>query len=427
MIFNKNLYFVFLFCLSAIFAGCTFVVNAQSINIDASRLVTHAEVYFSPRSGSFVEGSTFEVPIILNTKGNSINGIEVRINFDKNKLSIIKPSSGTSIISVWVEPPKYDNTKGAASYVGVIPDGIVTTRGLIGTITFKALATGRASISIENSSKLLQNDGLGTEVPFDGARAEYSIIPKAPEGLNIFSDTHPFQSEWYNNNNAIISWESEETVNGFSYELDNKPKTIPDNVIDTEDTTINYEGLTDGLWYFHIKANKKGVCGNTGDFLVRIDTSPPAEFKPEVNYLAASAILVDRALVSFFTTDNLSGVDHYEVGVIDKNQPFTESPVFIESQSPFQIPVANHGDLKVIVRALDKASNVRDVSIDLKSPSFITDFIKDYLVYILTAIILISLLGFIIHYILVHHIFKYLKTTWNKMQKDENRNKHSNK
>src|SRR3989338_6033844 len=79
MIFNKrkNIYWFWLIIL--LFAG--FSANAQIINVDANKLLVRSEVSLSPRSGSFVEGSTFQVPIFLNTKGRSINGIEVRIIF----------------------------------------------------------------------------------------------------------------------------------------------------------------------------------------------------------------------------------------------------------------------------------------------------------------------------------------------------------
>lgn len=385
-----------------------FSVNAETVNIDASKLLAHVEISLSPRSGSFVEGSTFQVPILLNTKGRSINGIEVRVNFDKDKLSIINPSSGISIIGVWVEPPKYDNTRGTASYVGVVPNGITTGSGLVGMITFKAKATGLAVISISSNSKILLNDGLGTETILDLVRAEYNILTKAPEGVQVYSETHPIQSDWYNNNTPVLSWVKDPGVTGFSFVLDNKPNTIPDNIIITEETTKTFEALPDGLWYFHIKANKNGTWGTTGDFLMRIDTAPPAEFKPEINFMVAAAILAERTLVSFFTTDNLSGIDHYEVGVIDKNQPPTESPVFVQAESPFQVPLIADGKLEVIVRAIDKAGNVRDESTDVRLPATLTKFVKDYLVYILIAIILLSFIMLILHYLVGHHIIRYI-------------------
>ena len=386
-----------------------FSSQAQDVNIDASKLLSHAEVYFSPRSGSFEEGSTFAVPILLNTKNRSINGLEIRINFDSSKLSIINQTGGVSIIGVWVEPPKYDNTKGTASYVGVIPGGITTAAGLVGTITFKAKSTGVATASIASNSKILLNDGLGTETVAEYGRASYTILAKAPEGVQIFSETHPYQTDWHTNNSPVLSWVKDAGVSGFSFELDSKPSTVPDNVVDTVESTTAFNNLNDGLWYFHIKAVKNNVWGNTGHFLVRIDTAPPAGFTPKIDYLMAAIILADRTLVSFFTTDNLSGINHYEVGVIDKNQPLTESPVFVEAVSPFQVPLQKDGKLEVIVRAIDNAGNVRDESVSVEAPLVITQFVKDYLVYILAGIILLGLVMLILHYLVGHHIIRVLR------------------
>ncbi len=405
-IFTKNNFLVILFL---IFSFSPLFVYAGVVNVDASKLLSHTEVTFSPRSGSFVEGSTFQVPIFVNTKGQSINGIEVRVNFDKDKLFIVNPTGGTSIIGVWVEPPGFDNTRGIASYVGVVPNGITTEAGLVGTITFRAKARGQAVVSVASNSKILLNDGLGTQTIVYQGRAEYSILGKAPEGVVVFSETHPIQENWYNNNSPVLSWVKDLGVAGFSYVLDNKPNTIPDNEIMTEETTKTFEKLSDGLWYFHIKANKGGIWGTTGHFLVRIDTAPPAEFTPETNYLVAAAVLAERTLVSFFTTDNLSGIDHYEVGVIDKNQPPTESPVFIQGESPFQVPLTPNGKLQVIVRAIDKAGNVRDESIDVQVPFFITKFVKDYLIYILLGIIFLGLILLILHYLVGHHIIRSIR------------------
>ena len=398
---------LFLIILLSFFAT-PFLMYAQTVNVDASKLLAHTEVSLSPRSGSFVEGSTFQVPILLNTRGRNINGIEVRVNFNKDKLSIVNPTGGTSIIGVWVEPPGYDNTRGTASYVGVVPNGITTQSGLIGTITFKAKAPGNAVVSISSNSNILLNDGLGTKTQVDLGRAEYTILTKAPEGVQIFSETHPIQSDWYNNNTPVVSWIKDSSVSGFSFELDNKPNTIPDNKVDEEGTTKIFNALSDGLWYFHIKASKGGIWGTTGHFLMRIDTAPPAEFTPETNYLVAAVVAAERTLVSFFTTDNLSGIDHYEVGIIDKMGPLTESPVFVQAESPFQVPLNAGGKLEVIVRAIDKAGNVRDESVDVKMPFVITRFIEDYLVYILIAIILLGFVMLILHYLVGHHIICYI-------------------
>jgi hypothetical protein len=366
-----------------------------------------------------VENSVFDIPILVNTRGSNINGIEIRIHFDSDRLEIVKPSSGLSIIGVWIEPPGYDNTRGLASYVGVVPNGITTNAGLVGTITFRAKKIGKAVVTFGQNSKVLLNDGQGTQAVVELGRAEYTIVPKAPEGVHIYSETHPFQSEWYNNNSPIVSWDRDIGVAGFSYTLDNKPSTVPDNVININETSKAFENLDDGLWYLHIKGIKNGAWGTTGHFLIHIDTAPPADFKPEVNFLLAAIISTERALVSFFTTDNLSGIDHYEVGVIDKSQPITVSPVFVQAESPFQVFVTDKNKLNVIVRAVDRAGNIRDVSVLVGPPSLFTKFIQDHLVYILLLIILVGLVSLILHYLVGHHIIRYLHKAMELVKREE--------
>lgn len=394
-------------------------IQAETIEMNGQKLIPSVEVSLSPQIGSFVEGSTFQVPILFNTNKQSVNGIEVHISYDKNKLSIIQPAGGTSAIGVWVEPPSYDNTRGVASYVGVVPAGIVTDSGLVGMITFKALSPGKATVSIDPKTKILISDGFGTSANVATTKSVYTILPKAPAGARVFSETHPFETRWYNNNSPVISWDKEQGVEGFSFVLDNKPTTIPKSAVMTEETTKGFEAQGDGIWYFHIKAYKNGVWGNTTHFLVRIDTTPPAEFTPENNYLLASVAVVKRTLVSFFTTDNLSGVDHYEVGVIDKSQSTTVSPSFVEAESPFQVPVTKSNSMEVIVRAIDKAGNTRDESLAVSAPFVITEYIREYAVYILLTIILLGLVMLVIHYMVGHHIIRYLKRLRLIIKKEE--------
>lgn len=398
-------------------------IYAQEINVTAVQFLPKVELFFTPRSGSFTEGSTFDVPILVNTNEHSINGVEVSVSFDSSKLSIVRPAGGTSIVGIWVEPPVYDNVRGTANYVGVIPGGITTDSGLIGSITFKAKDTGKAVVSFNSTSKVLLHDGLGTKAVTSFGRSEYTILPKAPDGISVFSETHPFQSTWYNNNSPVLSWEKPAGVTGFSYVLDNKPNTIPENVVNTTDTTVAFEDIEDGLWYLHIKGNKSGVWGGTGHFALKVDTSPPADFKPRVNYLLASLSFVERALVTFFTTDNLSGVDHYEVGIIDMNQPTTVSPIFVEADSPFQVSLQKGDNLRVIVRAIDKAGNIRESSINVTPPFMITKLIKDNIIYILLFIILSGLIGLILHYMIGHHIIKKVHHARKLLKKKKTKSK----
>jgi hypothetical protein len=101
-----------------------------------------------------------------------------------------------------------------------------------------------------------------------------------PGAPTVWSDTHPDQSRWYSDNNPTLRWtcESEIPLKGYSFCLDNNPTTEPDNILDVNNTVdnISYTNLSDGVWYFHIKAqNIENAWGGVAHYTLRIDTKPP--------------------------------------------------------------------------------------------------------------------------------------------------------
>src|SRR5258708_5023260 len=144
-----------------------------TVHYNANDLIPRTQISVTPGSGTFQEGSTFEVPVFVNTRGNNINAIELHVSFDPNVLSVIKPSGGKSIIGLWVEPPSYDNTKGSVKVIGAIPGGITSNSGLIVTITFKANKTGQTAVSVTDASQVLLNNGLGSPTVVESSRGVY--------------------------------------------------------------------------------------------------------------------------------------------------------------------------------------------------------------------------------------------------------------
>lgn len=390
-----------------------FVSAEDIINYNNSyALQPKSELFITPRSGNFLVDSTFETPIYIDTKGNSINAINLKISFDPNKLTIVKPSSGKSIFGIWIETPGYDNTKGTASLVGVIPGGIVTSSGLIGTITFKAKASGTTRVNITNYSSANLNDGLGSEVDLTRIGATYSIDQKPPEGMIVSSETHPSQDRWYNNNSPILNWTIEDNNIGYSVTFDNSPNTIPPNEINSTESSKAYEDIKDGIWYFHVKANQNGVWGNTSNFQVKIDTTIPALFTPSINIIKDTGEN-KKYLLSFLTTDSLSGINHYEVGIINKKEGSTVSPVFTETESPYLVPQDTSNNIRVIIRAFDNAGNLRDTYVDLYPGYNLISMIKEYGSYILFLFVILMLIELIIHYLFGHHLLSNLKKAYN--------------
>ncbi|MCK5466448.1 hypothetical protein KAI56_03065, partial [Candidatus Parcubacteria bacterium] len=184
-----------------------------------------ASLYLSPNGGTFYIGSTFDISILLNTSGNSINAIKADLRFDPKKLQVVNPATGKSFVSVWAVPPFYSNTEGKVSFQGGIPSpGIRTSSGSVLTITFRAIKPGETTISLLDSSKVLLDDGKGTNILNSLGNGKYIISLPLPEGPIVSSSTHPDQNKWYKNNNVAFSWNKEDVTSDFSYVLDTNPQ-----------------------------------------------------------------------------------------------------------------------------------------------------------------------------------------------------------
>lgn len=387
-------------------------------SVAAAQTTSHlpaSTIFFSPPAQTVLEGATFDVGLFLNTNGGSINTMDVTVKFPPDKLTLVKPSAGDSLIQLWLQPPTYSNKDGTVHLVGVIPNGVKTKGGLITTLTFTSLVAGDAVLNVTPSSRLLANDGLGTDVKVEPGRATVTVQPKPPGEVAVISDTHPFSSQWYNNNNVTMSWEQATDTSGFSYILDNIPTTVPDDLPEATGTRRSYESVNDGQSYFHIKARRIGVWGGATHFPIRIDTHPPAQFTPTVDFLTTS--YADKkspreALISFFTTDDLSGIDHYEVAVLDLANAKDVSPVFVQSESPFTLSAAVSDKFHVIVRAVDRGGNIRDASLDVIFPTTLGFILRKNLQLLLAIGLGLLFLLILLHYLVGHHIFRFLRRIW---------------
>jgi len=325
-----------------------------------------ASLYISPGTGTSFIGETFDISIFVNTGGQNINVIKVDLKFDPRKVQIVSPTAGKSFISVWVSQPTYSNVEGTASFQGGTPSpGINTSSGLVSTITFRAVAPGETVMSILDSSQVLLDDGRGTNILDSVGRGSYKINIPPPEGPKVFSSTHPDQNKWYKNNNPSLSWEKEEGTVDFSYGIDNDFYGIPDNEPEGGHTTVSFSDLEDGIWYFHIKARKGNAWGGISHYLIQIDNTSPANFNIVFEPPIKTGILKSKEpVVYFITTDALSGIDHYEIKVIDlrKSVEKKETGFFVEVISPYRLPVLESGEYEIVVRVYDQSMNYSDIS-----------------------------------------------------------------
>lgn len=325
-------------------------------------------LYLAPARGSFLVGSTFSISIFVDTKGNEINAIQVDLKFPADILQVATPTAGESFITEWLTPPTYSNVGGFINFKGGIQEGIVTSAGLVSTVTFRVKSSGLAKIEFLDSSKILLNDGKGTSIISTNIDGNYELLVPPPEGPEVSSFTHPDSDVWYQDQSPAFSWEKKEGVTDFSYSFSESPQEIPDIVSEGYGTLVSYNNVSDGIWYFHIRSKENGVWGRASHFGVKIDRSSPEEFELRIDS--------PTGFVFFITKDLHSGIAHYEISVLDVSKTPIPAPFFIEANSPYKIPEITPGKYSIIVRVFDRAGNWQESKISFSILSPLISFIE---------------------------------------------------
>ncbi len=167
-------------------------MNLQLINFKIFKiLIATATVVFSwflfaaiaqaaafsvtPSSGEHAVGTTFEVSVLLDTKGQTVNAVQMELSYPPDKLQLVSPSAGSSVIQIYTTPPRYDNKTGRVEIIGGIPNGINVSNGLISKLTFRVNSVGPASLRFTGQSQVLLNDGKGTNVLDNTLGATYTL------------------------------------------------------------------------------------------------------------------------------------------------------------------------------------------------------------------------------------------------------------
>lgn len=363
------------------------------------------KLFLSPSSGTFTVGSTFDVNIFLNTEGKSVNTVSAALFFPSDKLQLVSPTIGQSVINIWTAQPIFNNQTGLVRLIGGIPGGINVQSGLIASLTFRVKQIGSYVIKFSDESRVLANDGSGTDVLNGVQNGVYNLILPPPAGPIVSSETHPDQSKWYSNKNVILRWASTSSIESYSYILDQDPTGYPDNISEGTKTTLVYKDLNDRTYYFHIKSLRNGVWGGVTSFAINVDTTPPAEFSLDFNSSNRNSNKIQ--IINFQTSDVLSGLSYYELKTISLNpkvpQPTLVVPLnpkialvahskndnnfFIEVTSPYQL-LLDIGHYDIIVRAYDRAGNYREAIRRLKVVTPIFEIISEEGIKIYGAIVI---------------------------------------
>jgi hypothetical protein len=380
-----------------------------------------ANFSISPSSGNYSVGSTFDVSVLVDTKGQEINAVQMQLSFPPDMLQLVSSSAGESIIEIYTTPPKFDNSAGRVDIVGGIPNGINVPAGLISKLTFRVKGVGNAALRFTGESQVLLNDGRGTNVLDNTFGGSYKLELPPQQGPIVISDTHPDQESWYQDPSVRLQWDvGLPPASSYSYTISSNPSDVPDDTAENTGTSVTYKQVPDGINYFHIKAFRDGRWGGVSHYSLRVDTVPPEQFGVTISPAARTS--VKTPLIIFSTSDKYSGVDHYEIKIVPlKIEGRTIASIgeqlFVNAESPYQSEELLNGTYDVVVRAYDKVGNIQEVTRRLEiSDSWLWFLGQDGVVmplgYQMSWMILLSLLLLLILLLL---LMAYFARKWYRL------------
>lgn len=157
----------------------------------SSQKAEGAILFFQPQEGKFFKNDVFLIEVRVNTERETINAVQLEINFPPQLLEVVSVSDGGSIFSFWPEHPTFSNEKGKITLTAGIPGGF-QGEGKIISLFFKANLTEEMPIAgqiyFNENSKLFLNDGQGTEAKTTFLPGLYQILPADGENKNQWQE-----------------------------------------------------------------------------------------------------------------------------------------------------------------------------------------------------------------------------------------------
>ena len=178
---------------AALFVSFVCVMTNMGLSLPAHAAGT-GTLTFSPTTEFVKTGDSFTVAVMVNPNGASLDTIRVELSYDPTKLSATVFKVGALFPNL---TPAYsiNNSAGIVSFGAYKFGPSVTTSGTFGIVTFRALASGTSTISLLNTSKLIQDgtetmnvDALGTVTVTTDGVGKVSPSPHASPVATLIHD-----------------------------------------------------------------------------------------------------------------------------------------------------------------------------------------------------------------------------------------------
>ena len=334
-------------------------------------------MYFSPSSGTYSTGRNFTVSIRVESSA-SMNAASGVVIFPADKLEILSVSKSGSIFNLWVQEPSFSNREGNIRFEGIVLNPGFNGDGKLISVTFRTKTAGEAGLNFSSSS-VLANDGLGTNILSYLGAANFAIstgaisapeevtapsrLPskplvkqevKNPDGEMVLIRDSEAPEKWVNSRYNKLSWIIPSGITGVSLLFNDRPSSNPGSKSDGFFDNKVYERLDDGIYYAHTRLINSLAAGPIEHFKIMVDATPPEPFEIILPDGKITANPTPR--IRFETTDNLSGIDRYEIKISGQNGGDWFNAATLKTAS-YLLPKLKPGEHQIFIRAYDKAGN----------------------------------------------------------------------
>ncbi|MCX6741158.1 MAG: hypothetical protein NTY61_02045, partial [Candidatus Parcubacteria bacterium] len=358
IVLSLILFCVLFFCVNRYIAKKYININIPGV------LIYNSTLNFYPSYDIFDVHYPQTVVIKVNTGGEAINMAEVSVDYDPSLIRVSDILTDNSFCDQKLFFKKeIDAQKGEARIVCGLPTpGFSGVDGTVAELVIQPLRTGNLVLSFGADTHVLANDGLGTDVLRQANNSFYQILdyygqekPGIPAVIP-FSVTHPNSEQWYNSRTVRFSWIGQSGLK-YDYWLDQEFNSKPVNPKATTDNMVILNVPDDGIFYFHIAAEKNGQMGVATNYKLKIDSMPPL---PPI--IQASALRVKAGTVVRF---NFSGQDDTS-GLQPNYYVNLGGGISLPSLPRLYVPFSSVGTHVITVRVFDQAGNYSDSRITIR-------------------------------------------------------------
>lgn len=316
----------------------------------------------NPAVGNYTVGEVFPVHIEL-ASDEYVNAAQAVVKLPAAVVSFVSFSQDLSIFNLWPDEPVGQGN--SISFSGGLPQpGFVGEGGRILTVYLRADSPGTARINYVSGS-VHANDGRGSNILNTMTGGTYNILPVAvspaaglflPDQPVISSPTHSEQTKWYQADSVVLLWAWPAGIEEISWLFDKTNISLPAEPTLPATTTVRFDGVDNGVWYFHLRFKNQTGWGPVAAFRVQVDKLPPEPFTITVDTDTAFSF---APKIFFPATDLHSGIDFYEIAIDDAQ------PQIIKAEE-YKLSNMSQGYHQVVISAVDKAGNRRQAQAEVE-------------------------------------------------------------